>query len=189
LDDFLDANHRGGRVAWIPTAVNAIYPAYALESRRRLEDLGLIVLPLELEHATPDEVQSTLDQAQVVFVEGGNAFYLLHHARRSGFAEILPPLLDRGACVYVGVSAGAVVLGPDLWPATQVGREVVPALESTRGLGLLDIIVIPHHNDPARTQAHSDSLATFGRQHRIVFLDDDQAVEVNGDDWRLVYSP
>jgi hypothetical protein len=41
---------------------------------------------------------------------------------------------------------------------------------------------LPHH-------AAVNCLARFGRQHRILFLDDGQAIEINGDDSRLVYSP
>lgn len=113
---------------------------------------------------------------------------LLHHARRSGFADLLPNTLDRG-CLYVGVNAGINLIGPDVWPASQVGRHQAPEPESTRGLGLVDFIVIPHHDDPARKEVHADRLAEFGPKHHLVFLDDDQAIEVNGDDWRLVHSP
>jgi dipeptidase E len=172
----------------VPTAANAIDPTYALHNRGYLEQLGLLVVPLELEHASRKEVEATLELVDVVFVEGGNVFVLLHQARRSGFAELFPYALDRG-CTYVGVSAGANLVGPDVWPASHAGRDQVPELESTRGLGLVDFIVVPHHDDPARKRVHADRLAMFGREHHLVFLDDDQAIEVDGDDWCLVRSP
>lgn len=188
LPTFLGGDAAGHRVAWIPTAVNPISPEYALQNRALLEHLGLIVVPLELETASRQDVRSALERVDVLFVEGGNVFFLLHHARRSGFAELLPRALDAGR-IYVGVSAGANVLGPDVWPASQVGREEVPDLESTRGLGLIDFVIVPHHDDPTRKQVHAERLDEFGREHRLVFIDDDQAIEVQGEDWRLVYSP
>jgi dipeptidase E len=188
LPAFLGDGGAGLRVAWVLTAANAIDPTYALHNRGYLEQLGLLVVTLKLEGAARKEVESTLEQVDVVFVEGGNVFVLLHQARRSGFAELLPCALDRG-CAYVGVSAGANLIGPDVWPASHAGRDQVPELESTRGLGLVDFIVVPHHDDPARKQVHADRLAEFGREHHLVFLDDDQAIEVDGGDWRLVYSP
>lgn len=183
LREFIGQRARGLRVAFVPTAADAIDPSMLLE------DLGLIVMPLELDTAAREEVQSTLQDADVVFVEGGNVFYLLHHAQRSGFAEMLPTFLDGGRCAYVGVSAGAVILGPDVWPASQIGWERVPALDSTKGLGLVDFVVISHHDDPTRKKVHADRVVEFGRRHHLVFLDDDQAIEVEGHDWRLVYSP
>lgn len=188
LPTFLGDDRDGLRVAWVPTAANAIDPGYALHNRDLLQGLGLDVVPLELETAAPNEVRATLERVDAIFVEGGNVFVLLHHALRSGFAELLAEALDRG-CSYVGVSAGAVLLGPDVWPASQVGREVIPELQSTQGLGLIELLVMPHHNDPARKAVHAQRLAEFGRRYRLIFIDDDQAIEAHGSDWRLVPSP
>lgn len=40
-----------------------------------------------------------------VFVTGGNAFHLLHHATLSGFADLVLPLVRSGTLIYVGIGA------------------------------------------------------------------------------------
>ncbi|CAK0815890.1 unnamed protein product, partial [Prorocentrum cordatum] len=87
----------------------------------------------------------------VCYVEGGNTFWLLHEARRSGLLRLLPPLLARGPSAYVGVSAGAILAGSTCETAHWKGWDdpaVVPDLEAflaepLRGLGLVGA-AFPH---------------------------------------------
>ncbi|CAK0815891.1 unnamed protein product, partial [Prorocentrum cordatum] len=71
----------------------------------------------------------------VCYVEGGNTFWLLHEARRSGLLRLLPPLLARGPSAYVGVSAGAILAGSTC--------ETAFLAEPLRGLGLVGA-AFPH---------------------------------------------
>jgi len=50
-------------------------------------------------------VTAQLQRARLVFVTGGNVFYLLHHAIVSGFAGLVLPLVRSGTLIYVGISA------------------------------------------------------------------------------------
>ena len=58
---------------------------------------------------------SALDVVDAVFVEGGSPFFLLQAMRESGFDSAVTQAV-RGGLPYVGMSAGAVVAGPDLEP-------------------------------------------------------------------------
>jgi len=48
-----------------------------------------------------------------------DVFYLLHHVRRSGLDQVLARRLDEGL-LYIGASAGAVIMGPDIEPTSQM---------------------------------------------------------------------
>nr|WP_272918367.1 acyltransferase family protein [Microbacterium sp. TL13] len=52
-------------------------------------------------------------EADVLLVDGGEAVYLAHWMRESGFAALLPSLRDT---VWVGVSGGSMVLTPRIGP-------------------------------------------------------------------------
>ncbi|QKJ20950.1 Type 1 glutamine amidotransferase-like domain-containing protein [Microbacterium hominis] len=79
--------------------------------------------------------------ADVLLVDGGEAIYLAHWMRESGFAQLLPSLSDT---VWVGVSAGSMVMTP------RIGREFVDwhpdGTDET--LGVVDFSIFPHLDYP-----------------------------------------
>jgi dipeptidase E len=76
-------------------------------------------------------------EADVLLVDGGEATYLAHWLRESGLTELVPSLTDT---VWVGVSAGSMVLTP------RIGPDFVPwsAAPDDRTLGLVDFSIFPH---------------------------------------------
>eukprot|EP00434_Breviolum_minutum_P024980 symbB.v1.2.022067.t1/scaffold1943.1/size95470/1 len=87
----------------------------------------------------------------VLFVDGGNTFWLQFHAKKAGLATALREVRSATRFAYVGVSAGAILAGPTCDTAYWKGWDdplVVPqeAREaSLDGLGLVEPAVFPHH--------------------------------------------
>jgi dipeptidase E len=78
----------------------------------------------------------------VFLVDGGDAAYLLHWMRESGFLRVMPSLTDK---VWVGVSAGSMVMTP------RIGSDFVSwtgAKGDDRTLGLVDFSIYPHLDNP-----------------------------------------
>jgi dipeptidase E len=76
--------------------------------------------------------------ADVLLVDGGDAGYLCHWMRESGLADLLPSLRD---LVWVGVSAGSMVMTP------RIGPDFVqwePPTGGDRTLGVVDFSIFPH---------------------------------------------
>lgn len=89
--------------------------------------------------------EGVLAQANVIWVEGGNTFYLLDKLRSSKLTEQLKEIaMDK---VYVGVSAGSIVVTPSIEIAS-----VEPAdsndvgMTDFTGLGWVDFEISPHTN-------------------------------------------
>jgi dipeptidase E len=80
-------------------------------------------------------------ETDVLLVEGGDAAYLCHWMQASGLADLLPSL---GETVWVGVSAGSMVMTP------RIGEDFVnwhsPAGDRT--LGVVDFSIFPHLDNP-----------------------------------------
>jgi dipeptidase E len=156
--------------------------------RRQLEVPGCEVSTLDLATVEVDEVDEVLRGLDGVFLTGGNSFLLLLHALRSGFAERVVPLVERGELLYVGTSAGAVVAGPDVGPVVSSdGRRAVPELESSRALGLVDFIVLPHDQEP-EFQARNDEIVSTHPSVPFIRLTDDRAVLARGSEADVVES-
>jgi dipeptidase E len=84
---------------------------------------------------------SWVREADVLLVNGGDPLYLCYWMRQSGFADLLPSL----DAVYVGLSAGSMVMAPN------IGQDFVGWIPPTGGdetLGLVDFAIFPHLDNP-----------------------------------------
>ncbi len=114
-----------------------------------------------------------VQETDVLLVNGGEATYLCHWMRQSGLADLLPSL----RAVYVGFSAGSMVLTP------RIGEEFVEWQSPTGGdatLGLVDFSIFPHLDHamlPENTMADAErwAAAIAGPAYAI---DDETAIKV-----------
>ena len=86
-----------------------------------------------------------LRETDALLVWGGDVLYLCHWMRQSGLADLLPSL---SKSVYVGVSAGSIVMTPYNCDA-EFNLQYVPAgsdraREGDRALGLVDFALRVH---------------------------------------------
>jgi dipeptidase E len=118
---------------------------------------SLGVLALTALHSIDEEQWVPMVQAtDALLVGGGDPLYLCHSMRQSGLADLFPSLRE---LVYVGVSAGSMVLGPC------IGEEAVrwrPPTGGDKTLGLVDFAMFPHLDDekmPANSMANAQQWA------------------------------
>jgi len=77
-------------------------------------------------------------ETDVLLVDGGDPLYLCYWMRQSGLADLLPSLRET---VYVGLSAGSMVMAPN------IGEDFVGWTPPTGGdetLGMVDFAMFPH---------------------------------------------
>lgn len=180
------------QVGFVPTA-SSIYgaPPWVEADREHLRSFGYALHEIDLTTLTGDALDAALAGVDVLYLAGGNTFHLMHHVRRSGLDRLLPAHLDRGL-VYVGASAGSVVAGLDLAPLALMDDpgEAEP-LATTRGLGLVDVVPVPHADGrlpPYPLSLIEEIVATFGPHHPLRLVRDDEALAVVDGAVRLVPS-
>jgi dipeptidase E len=173
-------------VLYVPTAAKPMTDqASATGNRETLVRHGHRVVELDIDGAAD---LSPLESVDAVFVEGGSPFFLLQAMRESGFDAAVTEAVRRGV-PYVGMSAGAVVAGPDLEPLSTTSNTALGSrLRSTEGLGLIDVVVFPHFNSPKRAEQFADVRAQFGDRYELVPLEDSQALIVDESGSRIVPS-
>jgi dipeptidase E len=132
--------------------------------------LELTALPsIDKEHWVP-MVQAT----DVLLVGGGDPLYLCYWMRQSGLASLLPSLRET---VYVGLSAGSMVMAPS------IGEDFVRWKPPTGGdetLGLVDFSMFPHLDHemlPENSMAHAEKWAA-GMRVPAYAMDDQTAIKV-----------
>ena len=131
--------------------------------------LELTALPTIAEELWVPMVRET----DVLLVNGGDPLYLCYWMRQSGLADLLPSL----RAVYVGLSAGSMVMAPN------IGADFVRWKPPTGGdetLGLVEFSMFPHldHEDlPENTMADAEKWAA-GMPVPGYAIDDHTAIKV-----------
>jgi dipeptidase E len=112
-------------------------------------------------------------ETDVLLVNGGDPLYLCYWMRQSGLADLLPSL----RAVYVGLSAGSLVMTPN------IGEDFVRWTPPTGGdetLGVVDFSIFPHLDHPAlpeNTLADAERWAA-GMSVPAYAIDDETAIQV-----------
>jgi dipeptidase E len=113
-------------------------------------------------------------EADVLLVGGGDPLYLCHWMKQSGFVDVMESVPDT---VYVGLSAGSLVMAP------RIGEDFVhwrPPSGGDETLGLVDFAMFPHLNHPAlpeNTMADAERWAA-GMSKPAYAMDDETAIKV-----------
>lgn len=172
------------KVAFIPTASEVEDDrSFMLLDRGELEEIGVPkenITTLELDHAVTIEELKKFD---VIFVDGGNTFFLLQKVRESGFDSAIKEYLDADMGVYVGVSAGTVLAGPDVGVAEPWDDKSRSTLTDTIGLGLVSTAYSPHYNSKEKEIVHG---LKDHMNCAVEALSDGQAIVVSGEAQELL---
>ena len=90
------------------------------------------------------EENTDFSSYDVIYMIGGNTFYLLKELREKQLDEKIIQAINNGV-IYVGSSAGSIILGKTIETALPYDENWV-GLEDFTGLNLVDGIIIPHAN-------------------------------------------
>jgi dipeptidase E len=121
-----------------------------------------------------DDWVPIVQETDVLLVNGGDTLYLCYWMQQSGLADLLPSL---GETVYVGLSAGSMVMAP------RIGEDFVrwtPPAGGDETLGLVDFAIFPHldHAEmPDNSMADAQRWAA-GVQLPAYAIDDQTAIKV-----------
>ncbi len=139
------------RIGFIPTASFDHHPKgdapYIKVDKQRLVELGFKkITEIDLRKEDEESLKGKMKALDVIFVAGGNTFYLMKYIRESGFDKLVKPFLDKGG-IYLGVSAGSCVATPDFsevqWK--HLGDINSVGLKDLRGLGVVNFLISPHY--------------------------------------------
>lgn len=174
------------KVVFIPTAAKPYADAPWMHADRdELVRLGFAVENLELDTASADEVKKRVEAADIIFVAGGNTFYLLEQAKKTGFIEVVREAVANGK-VYIGSSAGSVLAAPDIKYVELFDDPTKANLEDTLSLELVGFGVLPHIGNPKYKELHDRVLSEYKDwPYPLVPVSDDQFVVPHGEGWEI----
>ena len=117
---------------------------------------------------------TAVQETDVLLVNGGDPLYLSYWMRQSGLADLLPSL---PRIVYVGLSAGSMVMAPN------IGADFVNWTPPTGGdetLGIVDFAMFPHLDHEALPQNTMADAERWAARMRVpaYAIDDETAITV-----------
>lgn len=155
---------------------------FAQKAKVDFKDMGFQKIDfIDIEYDNPE----SLAQKDVIYINGGNPFNLLFYTKQSGVDSMLQELVTKNV-VIVGVSAGAVLLGPNI----KVVHFFTPQMNALNikdfsALGLTDKLVFPHYDredlfKDSTSKTIEDRLKEFEDLERceITRLKDDEYITV-----------
>lgn len=150
------------RILFFPFALHD-RDGYAAKARERFAAMGRDVVSA---HAATDP-QKAVEEADAIFIGGGNTFRLLKALQDFGWIEPIRQRIRHGA-PYIGSSAGSNVAGPTI--KTTKDMPIVQP-RSFEALALVPFQISPHFQDPDPDSTHMGET----QEERIIqFLEENE---------------
>ncbi|MBP6913468.1 MAG: Type 1 glutamine amidotransferase-like domain-containing protein [Candidatus Levybacteria bacterium] len=188
-------------VAFIPTASDMYIGErpWIDKDRQALVDFGFKVFNVGLqtdldeygypiihgEQKTESQLRDELKDVDILFVAGGNTFYLLEQAQKSGFMTIAKEMVKEGK-IYIGSSAGSVLAGPDIEAVEFFDDPKEASLSSTKGLGIVDFVVLPHYVEGSYDPDFKKTEEIYGDKYNLLKVENSQVVVVDEKGYRAI---
>lgn len=175
----------GAKILIVAYAQNANEEFYVDESKKELEKIGFVNIAVANMHHSVDI--NTLGTFDVIYVCGGNTFAILNKLRETKLDTFIISQVSTGT-IYVGVSAGSIVAGPDIeiagWGSEGDKNEI--GLKNLQGFNFVKISIFPHFHEELRGEVEE-----FRKRvnYQVIELTNNQAVFVKGDKSKIIGKP
>jgi dipeptidase E len=170
------------KLAFIPTAADPYkVKPWFYGDKMKLKLMGFQMVDVDIKNKTSEQLYEALSTVDVIFVSGGNTYYLLEKAQTSGFLEVVKKLIDRGV-IYIGSSAGSALACSTIEHIEDFDDKSIANLTSFEGLTLTNKLILPHYGEEkykAKFQIIMDKWAAKG--YDMLPLRNDQVLVISKD--------
>ncbi len=154
--------------------------------KKPFEDMGMSVNEFDLKDKSNKEVELALTDVSLICVCGGNTFYLLEQMNKCGFKNVLIDKLAAGT-VYVGSSAGSIVMSPDIGFISEMDSAEKADLPNYKALNLVDFLFLPHCDHPEMGNDANKIIQNHNiDSYPLYAMNDDQAMYVENNIIRIL---
>ena len=152
-------------------------------AKQYFSDLGILEENIQTFDLYADNPPSLRD-VDLMLVFGGNENRYMDQIRKQGMYSEIRDFVDRNG-VYVGISAGSIIMGPtvDVEQWSLASNDV--GLEDKSGFGYIDFITVPHIDSRSeRGQKVVDFHKSTG--HKMMYITNKQGILVIDDMYKII---
>ena len=158
---------RTPKVGYIPSDDHADQ-TWFLEYHELYAKLGASLAPVvALSETVSEHAWNDLLSCDAIQLPGGDTFDFLARARKYNLESRLRTFLAAGGAL-IGVSAGSILMTPDILTAAICGDPMPVGPFDSSGFGLVDFLFVPHFDGTDEMLEESQAEATS--QQRSLFL-------------------
>ena len=170
------------KIIFVPTAARSKEELkYVDESKKELLDLGILENNIKTLNLDKSVSFQDVEDFDVIYVCGGNTFYLLKKVRETGFDKVIIDFAKTDK-LYLGVSAGSILVCPNIDIASSFDENNVNLADLT-GLNLTDVIVSPHFCEEEKPIIDKFKKKS---QYKVISLTDNQALLVIDGETKII---
>lgn len=127
-----------------------------------------------------EEVEQAVQGFDVIYVTGGNTYYLLEQINHCDLKSVIIEHQKNGG-IYFGSSAGAIVTGPLIDFVEEMDDPSKTNLENFEAMNFIDFLFVPHVDHRIFKDKISKILRDLKKEKEtVVALNDNQALLVDG---------
>ena len=184
---FLDKNTESKKILFIPTATNVDeYKKYIHLTQKVFEDFGYEVENFDVSIFSEEIAKEKLSQAKIVFISGGNTFYLLQELKRKNLTSYLKERIENGL-LYIGESAGSVIAAPDIEYASIVDdKTLATELDDYAGLNLVDFYIVPHFEEEPFVESSRKTVELYKDKLDLKLINNKEAILVENNNFTII---
>ena len=184
---FLDKNTESKKILFIPTATNVDeYKKYIHLTQKAFEDFGYEVENFDISIFSEEIAKEKLSQAKIVFISGGNTFYLLQELKRKNLTSYLKERIENGL-LYIGESAGSVIAAPDIEYASIVDdKTLATELDDYTGLNLVDFYIVPHFEEEPFVESSRNTVELYKDKLDLKLINNKEAILVENNNFTII---
>ena len=183
---FLDEKTESKKILFIPTATNVDeYKKYIHLTQKVFEDFGYEVESFDISIFSEKAAKEKISEAKIIFVSGGNTFYLLQELKKKNLMSYLKEKIENGL-LYIGESAGSVITAPNIEYAGIIDdKTLATELNDYTGLNLVDFYVVPHFEEEPFVEGSRKTVELYKDKLDLKVINNKEVVLVENDDYRI----
>ncbi|MGG0626322.1 Type 1 glutamine amidotransferase-like domain-containing protein [Bacillus altitudinis] len=182
LSDFAGDTLKGKSVTFIPAASEVEEITHYVDAAKEaFHQLEMSVETVQLPEQTVQEITQIIGKNDVIYVSGGNTFYLLQELRKHGLDRVLKEEIGKGK-LYIGESAGSIIMAPSIeYISLMDDQEKALELSSFKGFDEINSYPVPHINNPYLGEAAQHIIEKDQNTLSLCPLTDEQVLLVTGE--------
>ena len=171
-------------ITFIPTASNTEdYKEYVDEAKQVFLELGFSLNIVDISKKEKDELEKILENTKILYVSGGNIFYLLQELKHGKILDTIKDRISDGM-IYMGESAGAMITSKNIeYSQIMDNKEIATDLDDYEALDITDFYILPHNNEFPFVESTKETIRVYGNKLNLLPLSNSEAVLVDGKDF------
>ena len=184
---FLNKNTESKKILFIPTATNIDeYKKYIHLTQKAFEDFGYEVENFDVSIFSEEIAKEKLSEVKIIFISGGNTFYLLQELKRKNLIPYLKERIENGL-LYIGESAGSVIAAPDIEYASIVDdKTLATELDDYTGLNLVDFYIVPHFEEEPFVESSRNTVELYKDKLDLKLINNKEAILVENNNFTII---